>query len=148
FESRMLAAGARGLTDSERTNYLEGLRDSIRAETRKIEPPPRQTINFTARDGVVSLTIRNTTGYPVKVGLRLQGEKLELPGHEDGSKPLEKLGTPALHACEYGEAAPGAKPRRPPDSPCARARRAREMVSRHDLRCWSHGRSHRDRQLL
>jgi len=60
------------------------LRDSIRAETRKIEPPPRQTINFTARDGVVSLTIRNTTGYPVKVGLRLQGEKLEFPGHEDG----------------------------------------------------------------
>jgi hypothetical protein len=33
----------------------------------------------------VSLTLRNTTGYPVKIGLRLQGEKLEFPGHEDGN---------------------------------------------------------------
>ena len=85
FEDQLLAAGANELTQSDRTAYLDGLRSGIRAETGKIEPPPRQTINFTARDGVVSLTIRNTTGYPVKVGLRLQGEKLEFPGHEDGA---------------------------------------------------------------
>jgi hypothetical protein len=85
FERRALVAGAIDLTDPERTAYLDGVRAAIRTEVAKIQTPPRQTINFTARDGVVSLTLRNTTGSPVKVGLRLQGEKLEFPGHEDGA---------------------------------------------------------------
>jgi hypothetical protein len=85
FERRALVAGALDLTEPERAAYLDGMRTGIRAETSKIQAPPRQTINFTARDGVVSLTLRNTTGYPVKVGLRLQGDKLEFPGHEDGT---------------------------------------------------------------
>jgi len=84
FVRRVLVTGSKDLTESQRTQYLDGLRTTIRAETHKIEPPPRQTINFTARDGVVALTIRNATGYPAKVRLRLQGEKLEFPGHEDG----------------------------------------------------------------
>lgn len=84
YEARLLVAGTADLSDETRTNYLDGVRADIRAETHKIEPPPRQTINFTARDGVVSFTIRNATGYPVKVNLRLQGDKLEFPGHEDG----------------------------------------------------------------
>ena len=56
----------------------------MRGELTKIEPPPRQTINFTARDGVVSLTFKLNTGYPVAIDVFLQGEKLEFPGHEDG----------------------------------------------------------------
>ncbi|HEX4819307.1 MAG TPA: DUF6049 family protein [Acidimicrobiales bacterium] len=85
FESRLLVAGAAELSDSDRTRYLDGVRDSITNETHKIEPPPRQTISFTARDGVVSLTLRNATGYPVKVHLLLEGEKLEFPDHQDGT---------------------------------------------------------------
>ena len=85
FESRLLVSGAAELSDAEHTNYLDGVRDSITAETQKIEPPPRQTISFTARDGVVSLTLRNTTGYPVKVHLVLEAEKLEFPDHADGT---------------------------------------------------------------
>jgi len=85
FESRLLVAGAAELSDTDRGRYLDGLRGSISAETHKIEPPPRQTISFTARDGVVSLTLRNTTGYPVKVHLVLEAEKLEFPDHADGT---------------------------------------------------------------
>lgn len=88
FESRLLVTGAADLSDSDRTKYLDGLRDGINAETQKIEPPPRQTISFTARDGVVSLTLRNATGYPVKVHLVLEGEKLEFPDHPDGTVEL------------------------------------------------------------
>jgi hypothetical protein len=84
FERRTLVAGAADLSESEQLAYVDAVRSSIEAEAAKIQTPPRQTINFTARDGVVSLTIRNTTGYPVKVLVRLQGEKLEFPGHENG----------------------------------------------------------------
>ena len=84
FERRTLVAGAADLSESDQIAYLDAVRTSIGAEVAKVQTPPRQTINFTARDGVVSLTIRNTTGYPVKVLLRLQGEKLEFPGHESG----------------------------------------------------------------
>jgi hypothetical protein len=84
FERRMLVAGSADLSESDQIAYLDAVRASIDAETAKVQTPPRQAINFTARDGVVSLTIRNTTGYPVKVVIRLQGEKLEFPGHENG----------------------------------------------------------------
>lgn len=84
FERLTLAAEADGLSDAQRTAYLDGTRNAIRAELDKLQPPARQTITFTARDGVVSLTLRNTTGYPVTVRLVLEGEKLEFPGHDDG----------------------------------------------------------------
>jgi Family of unknown function (DUF6049) len=84
FERRMLVAGSADFSASDRTAALDATRQAIRAEVGKVQAPPRQTINFTARDGVVSLTLRNTTTYPVKVTLRLQGDKLEFPGHENG----------------------------------------------------------------
>jgi hypothetical protein len=84
FERRALAAGGADLSEADQIAHLEGVRASIKGETAKLQPPPRQTINFTARDGVISLTIRNTTGYPVKITMRLQGDKLEFPGHENG----------------------------------------------------------------
>jgi hypothetical protein len=88
FERRALVGGANGLSDQQRTSYLEGVTDAIHGELDKIQAPPKQTINFTARDGVVSLTFKLSTGYPVTVDLFLQGEKLEFPGHEDGHIPL------------------------------------------------------------
>jgi hypothetical protein len=84
FEQRLLVAGANGLSEQQREAYLDGATAAIHGETDKIQAPPRQTINFTARDGVVSLTIKLSTGYPTAIDLFLQGEKLEFPGHEDG----------------------------------------------------------------
>jgi hypothetical protein len=88
LERRALVGGSNGLSDQQRTSYLQGVGNTIHDELDKIAAPPKQTINFTARDGVVSLTFRLTTGYPVTVDLFLQGEKLEFPGHEDGHIPL------------------------------------------------------------
>ena len=92
FERRLLVAGADNLSRSDQTAYLDSARAAIEAEIAKVQSPPRQTINFTARDGVVSLTIRNTTGYPVKILLRLQGDKLEFPGHENGLLGVTLIG--------------------------------------------------------
>jgi hypothetical protein len=88
FERRALVAGANGLSDEQRSSYLDGTGDAVHGELDKIDAPPRQTISFTARDGVVSLTFKLGTGYPVMVDLFLQGGKLEFPGHEDGHIPL------------------------------------------------------------
>jgi hypothetical protein len=84
YARRILVAGANGLSNDQRSSYLNGVTGAIRGELQKVQPPPRQTINFTARDGVVSLTMKLGTGYPVTVDLFLQGDKLEFPGHEDG----------------------------------------------------------------
>jgi hypothetical protein len=84
LERRILVAGAASLSDDERDSYIDGVRATVRDEVHKITPPDRQTITFTARDGVVSVTLRNTTGYPVQVRLALEGQKLEFPGHDDG----------------------------------------------------------------
>jgi len=88
FERRALVAGADGLTSEQRNAYLDGMTRAVHDEVAKVQPPPKQTINFTARDGVVSLTLKVSTGYPVAVDVVLQGEKLEFPGHEDGHVPL------------------------------------------------------------
>ena len=88
FERRALVSGANGLTNAQRNEYLDAVSGGVHGELSKVEPPPRQTINFTARDGVVSLTFRVTTGYPVAIDVFLEGEKLQFPGHEDGHIPL------------------------------------------------------------
>ena len=79
-----------GSSDEQRTSYLEGCNATpSTVSSNKIEPPPRQTINFTARDGVVSLTFKLSTGYPVTMDLFLQGEKLEFPGPRGRTHPAD-----------------------------------------------------------
>jgi hypothetical protein len=88
YERQVLASGAKQLNDRDRNRYLDTTRAAVKSELDKIEAPQRQTINFTARDGVVSIAMRNTTGYPVNIVLALQADKLEFPDHPDGIVPV------------------------------------------------------------
>lgn len=83
-----LVAGDRSLDDRERQQYLDRVEDVVASEAAKIGLPERQTIRFTARDGVVPLALQNTTGYPVNVSLSLEGSKLEVPDHPDRTLAL------------------------------------------------------------
>ncbi|MGI8661913.1 MAG: DUF6049 family protein, partial [Acidimicrobiales bacterium] len=87
-----LAAGHRGLGRDAQLERLDAVRSAVAGELHKVEAPSRQTITFTARDGVVSVSLRNTTGHPVHVVLRLEGPRLELPAHPDGVVPLTLAG--------------------------------------------------------
>ena len=92
LDRRALVAGDRHLSTSEQLTRLDAVSAGVRTDLARIEAPARQTITFTARDGVVSLALRNTSGHAVHVVLHLDGPRLELPGHTDGLVPLTLSG--------------------------------------------------------
>jgi hypothetical protein len=95
LKRRTLVAGHRALGERARSSYLDGVSATIRGELAKIQAPPRQSITFTARDGVVGLTVRNTAGYPMHVVLALAGPRLEFPSFPSGVVPLTATGDAA-----------------------------------------------------
>ncbi|MGQ0616187.1 MAG: DUF6049 family protein [Acidimicrobiia bacterium] len=92
LERTLLNAAAPALGARSRQEYLDRVRQAAASELEKIGPPARQTIRFTAREGVVALTLTSGTGYPVDVVARLAADKLQFPDHPDGSVPLRLTG--------------------------------------------------------
>lgn len=92
LERTLLNAAAPALGARSRQEYLDGVRQAVASELEKIGPPERQTIRFTAREGVVALTLTSGTGYPVEVVARLAADKLQFPDHPDSSVPLRLSG--------------------------------------------------------
>jgi hypothetical protein len=88
LQQRLLVAGAIGLSDQQRSAYIDGVQRTVRDELHKVSMPSRQSITFTARDGVVSFMVHNAAGYPIHTVARLEGAKLEFPQHPDGTIPL------------------------------------------------------------
>ena len=78
-DRQLLVATAAGLGDGERRAHLAGARASMEGVTDLITTPPTFTLTLTARDGTIPLTIRNDTGIPVSVSVRLRSPKLEFP---------------------------------------------------------------------
>jgi hypothetical protein len=85
---RALVAGSRAIGDAARRGYLDAVRAAVHDLLTKISAPRGQTITFTARDGVVALTIRNDTGVPAKAAIVLRGAKLQFLDHPDGIVPV------------------------------------------------------------
>jgi hypothetical protein len=85
---RALVAGSRTIGDAARRSYLDAVRAAVRETLGKISAPRGQSITFTAREGVVALTIRNDTGVPAKATIVLRGAKLEFLDHPDGIVPV------------------------------------------------------------
>lgn len=64
----------------------------VAREFSKIKAPARQVITLTSRTGVIPLVVSNDTGYPVRIVIRLDSDKLRFPG---GSRLTHLLETPA-----------------------------------------------------
>jgi hypothetical protein len=84
LQRRMLTAGATSLDDSRRRAYLDAVTQTVRGELAKVDAPTRQSITFTAHDGVVSYVVRNHAGYPITAVVHFQGTKVEFPDHAAG----------------------------------------------------------------
>jgi hypothetical protein len=85
---RVLVSGSRKLGDAARRDYLDNVSASVHDVLAKVTAPRGQTITFTARDGVVALTIRNDISTPAKAAIVLRGAKLKFLDHPDGIVPV------------------------------------------------------------
>jgi hypothetical protein len=57
--------------------FVRSAREAVSGEFDKVHPPDASSITLTSRRGVIPVTMRNDTGYPVRVRLVLQAPRLE-----------------------------------------------------------------------
>ena len=76
---QLLLAAADGLRDAARGAYIAAAQAGVQAVVGAVTVPDRQTITLTARDGTMPMTLRNDSGLPVDVVVRLRSPKLEFP---------------------------------------------------------------------
>lgn len=77
--THVLLSTSVALDEDEQRAHLVAARGAIGSLSDGISAPGRQTITLTARAGTVPLTLRNDTGTPVNVVVRLRSPKLEFP---------------------------------------------------------------------
>ncbi|MEX2294120.1 MAG: DUF6049 family protein [Acidimicrobiales bacterium] len=78
-EAHLLLGTAADLKAGVRLAHINAARDVIRGVTGAISAPEHGAITLTARDGTVPLTLRNDSGSPVNVVVRLRSPKLRFP---------------------------------------------------------------------
>jgi hypothetical protein len=75
----LLVATAADLDDDERQAQVAAAGRAMEAVAGQVTTPPTFTLTLTARDGTIPLTIRNDSGVPLHVSIRLSSPKLEFP---------------------------------------------------------------------
>lgn len=69
--------------------FARAVVSDVEREFSKIRAPARQVITLTSREGVIPLVVSNATGYPVRIVIRLDSDKLRFPGGSRLSYLLE-----------------------------------------------------------
>jgi hypothetical protein len=87
-DRHLLRATSVDLDGDEQRAELRAARDAVDRFRGSITTQERFTITLTARAGTVPLTIRNDSGVPVEVEVRLRSSRLELP---DGDRLTVRL---------------------------------------------------------
>jgi hypothetical protein len=80
--AHLLLATSTAVDGTDQTAHLEAATGVVEDVTGMVTAPVRETITLTARDGTVPLTLRNTSGAPLSVTVRLRSPKLEFPDGE------------------------------------------------------------------
>jgi len=78
----LLLATATDLTRRERRAHVDAATAVVDEVAGAVTTTDRTTITLTAREGTVPLTLRNDTGIPINVVIRLRSSKLEFPDGE------------------------------------------------------------------
>lgn len=76
---QLLLATADRLTGSARRAHVVAVDDAIEAVTSQVSTPATFTLTLTAREGTIPLTIRNDSGLPLRVTVRMRSQKLQFP---------------------------------------------------------------------
>ena len=93
LDAHLLRATGYGLDTGERRAELDAAQKAVDDLAATIGTPETVTITLTAREGTVPLTIRNDSGGPVEVQVRLRSPKLELPGGDTLDMTLDEATT-------------------------------------------------------
>jgi Family of unknown function (DUF6049) len=75
----VLIATAADLEDDDRDAHLAAAGAAMADVAGSVTTPPSFSLTLTAREGTIPLTIRNDSGVPVRVLIRLRSQKLEFP---------------------------------------------------------------------
>jgi hypothetical protein len=76
LSDRLLVSQSIELRPERRIAYVDAVNASIQREVERIKLPTGRTITLTAREGEIPISFRNETGYPVRVLVRVESEKL------------------------------------------------------------------------
>ena len=79
MERTLLVAESNDLRVRARQSYLDGVRQQVDGELRKIQMPSPRSITLTAREGEIPVTIHNSASYPMRVVLLVDSDTLEFP---------------------------------------------------------------------
>jgi Family of unknown function (DUF6049) len=63
--------------EEQALEFVRSAREQVSGEFDKVHPPEASSITLTSRRGVIPVTLRNDTGYPVRVRLVLQAPRLD-----------------------------------------------------------------------
>ncbi len=72
-------ASAADLDDDERQAQVGAASEAMAAVAGQVSTPPTFTLTLTAREGTIPLTVRNDSGVPLHVSIRLSSPKVEFP---------------------------------------------------------------------
>ena len=79
MEQLLLLSEGAGLRSARRRQFLEGLDSRVRSQTSAVLVPGHRSITLTARNGEIPVTVLSKTGYPLKVQIRVDSDKLDFP---------------------------------------------------------------------
>ena len=79
MEQLLLVAEGAGLRAGVRQDYLRGLASRVRSQTSAVQVPDHRSITLTARTGEIPVTVLSKSGYPLKVEIRVESDKLDFP---------------------------------------------------------------------
>jgi hypothetical protein len=91
---RILVGQSVELRPGRRASYLAAVNRTISDQIGRIKLPRGRTITLTAREGEIPISLRNETGHPVRVQVRLESDKLVVRD-QDRSLDLVTLNTTA-----------------------------------------------------
>lgn len=76
-------ASHRGLDGADRRAYLDAAQRAVAAELAAVTVSDARTVTLTARSGSIPLTLRNESGIPLNVRVRLDSPRLEFPDGDE-----------------------------------------------------------------
>jgi hypothetical protein len=78
-DRHLLVASAADLPTEQRRGHVEAAAAAIDSVTTQVSMPESFTLTLTAREGTIPINVRNDSGVPLRVSIRLRSQKLEFP---------------------------------------------------------------------